>query len=126
MYREIVTTDKAPKAIGPFSQAIRANGFVFCSGQISSDPKSGGLVVGSLTEQTKRIFMNVTEVLLAAGSSLEKVVKVSVFLKDMNDFGEMNTEYGRWFPVNPPARTTVQVARLPLDVDIEIEVIAVQ
>jgi 2-iminobutanoate/2-iminopropanoate deaminase len=99
---------------------------VFCSGQISSDPKSGGLVLGSITDQTKRIFTNVFEVLEAAGSSLEKVVKVSVFLKDMNDFGEMNDEYGKWFPKNPPARTTVQVAKLPLDVGIEIEVIALQ
>jgi len=126
MSREIVATDKAPKAIGPFSQAIKANGFVFCSGQISSDPESGGLVLGSVTKQTKRIFMNVSEVLMAAGSTLEKVVKVSVFLKDMNDFVEMNTEYRKWFPVNPPARTTIQVARLPLDVDIEIEVIGLQ
>ncbi|MHA1904601.1 MAG: RidA family protein [Candidatus Thorarchaeota archaeon] len=126
MTYEVVVTDKAPKAIGPFSQAIRANGLVFCSGQISSDPKSGGLVLGSITDQTKRIFTNVFEVLEAAGSSLEKVVKVSVFLKDMNDFGEMNDEYGKWFPKNPPARTTVQVAKLPLDVGIEIEVIALQ
>ena len=126
MSREVVVTDKAPKAIGPFSQAIKANGLVFCSGQISSDPKSGGLVLGSINDQTKRIFMNISEVLEAAGSSLEKVVKVSVFLKDMKDFGEMNDEYSKWFPKNPPARTTVQVARLPLDVGIEIEVIALQ
>ena len=126
MTHEVVVTDKAPKAIGPFSQAIKANGLVFCSGQISSDPKSGSLVLGSVTDQTKRIFTNISEVLEAAGSSLEKVVKVSVFLKDMKDFSEMNDEYSKWFPKNPPARTTVQVARLPLDVGIEIEVIALQ
>ncbi|MHA1959436.1 MAG: RidA family protein [Candidatus Thorarchaeota archaeon] len=126
MTREIVVTDKAPKAIGPFSQAIKANGLVFCSGQISSDPESGGLVLGSIADQTKQIFMNISELLKAAGSTLEKVVKVSVFLKDMKDFGQMNSEYRNWFPMNPPARTTVQVAKLPLDVDIEIEVIALQ
>ena len=126
MTHEVVVTDKAPKAIGPFSQAIKANGLVFCSGQISSDPESGGLVKGSIADQTKRIFANISEVLEAAGSSLEKVVKVSVFLKNMKDFGEMNDEYSKWFPKNPPARTTVQVARLPLDVGVEIEVIALQ
>ncbi len=126
MFREVITTDKAPKAIGPFSQGINANGFVFCSGQISSDPESGDLVLGSIEEQTERIFMNISEVLIAGGSALEKVVKVTVFLKDMNDFNEMNTEYKKWFPVNPPARTTVQVANLPLNVDIEIDVIALQ
>jgi 2-iminobutanoate/2-iminopropanoate deaminase len=126
MSRDIVVTDKAPKAIGPFSQAIKANGFVFCSGQISSDPESGGLVLGSIADQTKQIFMNISEVLKAAGSALEKVVKVSVFLKDMKDFSQMNNEYRNWFPRNPPARTTVQAAKLPLDVGIEIEVIALQ
>jgi 2-iminobutanoate/2-iminopropanoate deaminase len=103
MTYEIVVTDKAPK-----------------------DPKSGSLVLGSITDQTKRIFTNISEVLEAADSSLEKVVKVSVFLKDMKDFGEMNDEYSKWFSKNPPARTTVQVAGLPLDVGIEIEVIALQ
>ncbi|MHA1948974.1 MAG: RidA family protein [Candidatus Thorarchaeota archaeon] len=126
MSREIVITDKAPKAIGPFSQAIKANGFVFCSGQISSDPESGELVLGPIAEQTKQIFRNISEVLVAGGSALNKVVKVSVFLKDMDKFKEMNSEYSKWFSVNPPARTTVQVARLPLDVDIEIDVIALQ
>lgn len=125
MSREIVVTDKAPKAIGPFSQAIKANGFVFCSGQIPSDPETGGLVLGSITEQTKRIFMNISEVLIAAGSALEQVVKITVFLKDINNFDELNIEYRKWFPVNPPARTTLQVGRLPLDADIEIEAIAI-
>lgn len=125
MPRKIVVTDKAPKAIGPFSQAIKANGFVFCSGQIPSDPETSGLVLGSIREQTKRIFKNISEVLIAAGSALEQVVKVTVFLKDMNNFNEMNAEYQRWFPVNPPARTTVQIAGLPLDAAIEIEAIAI-
>jgi 2-iminobutanoate/2-iminopropanoate deaminase len=121
---ERVSTDKAPKAIGPYSQGIKANGFVFCSGQIPADPVSGELVAGSITEQTKRCLANLKAVIETAGSSMSRVVKVTVFLRDMNDFGEMNTEYKNWFADPPPARAAVQVARLPKDVGIEIEAVA--
>ncbi len=120
-----VTTDRAPKAIGPYSQGIKANGLVFCSGQIPADPASGELVTGTITEQTKQCLTNLKAVIEAAGSSIERVAKVTVFLRDMNDFGEMNEEYKKWFSDPPPARAAVQVARLPKDVGIEIEAIAV-
>jgi len=125
MSREVVTTDNAPKAIGPYSQGIKANGFVFCSGQIPANPATGALITGSITEQTKQALSNVKGVIEAAGSSMDKVVKVTVFLKDMNDFSEMNAEYAKWFTGTPPARAAVEVARLPKDVGIEIEAIAV-
>ncbi|MHA2002888.1 MAG: RidA family protein [Candidatus Thorarchaeota archaeon] len=125
MSREVVSSDKAPKAIGPYSQGIKANGFVFCSGQIPYDREKDEMVSGSITDQTKQSLKNITAVLEAAGSSMDKVVKVSVFLKDMDDFSEMNAEYAKWFSDSPPARAAVQVARLPKDVDIEIEAIAV-
>jgi 2-iminobutanoate/2-iminopropanoate deaminase len=121
---ERVSTDKAPKAIGPYSQGIKANGFVFCSGQIPADPVSGELVTGSITEQTNRCLANLKAVIEAAGSSMSRVAKVTVFLRDMNDFGEMNAEYKNWFADPPPARAAVQVARLPKDVGIEIEAVA--
>jgi 2-iminobutanoate/2-iminopropanoate deaminase len=126
MSREVVSSNKAPKAIGPYSQAIKANGFVFCSGQIPYDRERDEMVAGSITDQTKQALKNIKAVLEAAGSSMDKVVKVSVFLKDMDDFSEMNAEYAKWFGENPPARAAVQVARLPKDVDIEIEAIAIQ
>ncbi|MHA1771039.1 MAG: RidA family protein [Candidatus Thorarchaeota archaeon] len=126
MRRETVSTEKAPKAIGPYSQGVVAGDFVFCSGQIPADPATGELVTGSITKQTHQVLKNVSEVLKAAGSSMSKVVKVTVFLRDMNDFGEMNEEYAKWFPENPPARAAVQVARLPKDVGIEIEAIAIK
>jgi 2-iminobutanoate/2-iminopropanoate deaminase len=125
MTREVIATDDAPKAIGPYSQGIKANGFVFCSGQIPFDPKSGEMVSGSITEQTRQSLSNVKGVIDASGSSMDKVVKVTVFLKDMNDFAEMNAEYAKWFSDKPPARAAVEVARLPKDVDVEIEAIAV-
>ncbi|MFW9849440.1 MAG: RidA family protein [Candidatus Thorarchaeota archaeon] len=125
MAREVVVTDNAPKAIGPYSQGIKANGFVFCSGQIPTNPATGELIIGSITEQTKQSLSNVKGVIEAAGSSMDKVVKVTVFLKDMNDFSEMNAEYAKWFTGTPPARAAVEVARLPKDVGIEIEAIAV-
>ncbi|MFQ5832813.1 MAG: RidA family protein [Candidatus Thorarchaeota archaeon] len=124
MSREIVSTDKAPQAIGPYSQGIKAGGLVFCSGQIPSNPDTGELVLGSITEQTHQVLSNLKSVLKAAGTSLGQVVKVTVFLKDMDEFGEMNSEYAKWFPEEPPARAAVQVARLPKDVGIEIEAIA--
>jgi len=121
---EQVSTDSAPKAIGPYSQGVKANGFVFCSGQIPTNPVTGDLVTGSITDQTRQSLSNIKGVIEAAGSSMEKVVKCTVFLKNMNDFSEMNAEYAKWFSNPPPARAAVEVARLPKDVDIEIEAIA--
>jgi 2-iminobutanoate/2-iminopropanoate deaminase len=119
-----VQTDKAPKAIGPYSQGIIANGFVFCSGQIPIDPATGELNTGSIEDQTRQVLKNVGAVLEAAGSSYDDVVKTSVFLQDMNDFAKMNAVYAEFFKVPNPARAAVQVARLPRDVKIEIEAIA--
>lgn len=121
---EIIATDKAPKAIGPYSQAVRWNGLVFCSGQIPLDPATGSLVEGGIAEQTVRVLENLKAVLEAAGSGLERVLKTTVFLKDMTEFAAMNEVYARYFPSHPPARATVEAARLPRDVRVEIEVIA--
>jgi 2-iminobutanoate/2-iminopropanoate deaminase len=123
--REVIATDQAPKAIGPYSQAIKANGFVFVSGQIPLDPATQQLVAGDVAAQTERVLQNLSGILKAAGSSLERVVKAGVFLKNMSDFAAMNEVYGRYFTQNPPARATVEVARLPKDVLVEIDVIAV-
>lgn len=123
--KEIVSTDKAPGAIGPYSQAIKVNGIVFCSGQIPIDPATGEFAVGGVAEQTEQVLKNLSAVLEAAGTSLDKVVKTTVFLADMNDFGTMNEVYGRYFDSNKPARATVQAARLPRDARVEIECIAV-
>jgi len=125
MKREI-KTDKAPRAIGPYSQAIAANGFVFVSGQIPLDPATGELVGGPIADQARRVLTNVGAVLEAAGTSFDKVVKASVFLQDMNDFAGMNAVYGEFFKAPFPARAAVQVARLPKDVRIEVEVIALE
>lgn len=122
--REVIFTENAPKAIGPYSQAVKAGGFVFVSGQIPVDPSTGELVVGDIKVQTERVLENVKAILKAAGSSLDKVVKATVFLSDMNDFAAMNEVYARYFVSAPPARAAVQVARLPKDVGVEIEVIA--
>jgi 2-iminobutanoate/2-iminopropanoate deaminase len=119
-----VQTDKAPKAIGPYSQGIVAKGFVFVSGQIPIDPATGELNTGSIEEQARQVLKNIGAVLEAAGSSYENVVKATVFLQDMNDFGKMNAVYAEFFKVPCPARAAVQVARLPRDVKIEIEAIA--
>lgn len=124
MKKEIVSTAKAPQAIGPYSQAVRAGGFVFCSGQIPLDPATMTIVEGGIAIQTRRVLQNLSEVLAAAGSSLDRVVKTTVFLKDMNMFAEMNAVYGEFFKSEPPARATVEVARLPKDVLVEIEVVA--
>jgi 2-iminobutanoate/2-iminopropanoate deaminase len=124
--REAVSTPKAPKAIGPYSQAIKANGFIFISGQVAFDPATGNLISGGIQEQTDRVLNNLTAILEAAGSSWEKVVKTTVFLKDMGEFVQMNEVYGRFCKGAPPARSTVEVARLPKDVSVEIEVIALQ
>lgn len=122
--REVILTEKAPRAIGPYSQAVKAGGFVFVSGQIPVDPSTGELVTGDIKAQTERVLENVKAILQAAGSSLEKVVKATVFLSNMNDFAAMNEAYARYFVSTPPARAAVQVARLPKDVGVEIEVIA--
>jgi 2-iminobutanoate/2-iminopropanoate deaminase len=120
---KIVSTDRAPKAIGPYSQAVIANGFVFVSGQVPLDP-TGQIVEGGIAEQTARVLENIKNVLEAAGSSLEQAVKTTVYLKDMGDFAPMNEVYARYFPANPPARATVEAARLPRDVRVEIDCIA--
>lgn len=122
---EIVQTDQAPQAIGPYSQAIKAGGFVFVSGNIPLKP-DGSLVEGSIEEQTHQIFANIKAVLEAAGSSLDKVVKTTVFLKDMDQFGIVNEVYGTYFNTHKPARSTVEAARLPKDVEVEIDVIAME
>lgn len=119
-----VKTEKAPKAIGPFSQAIVTNGLVFVSGQIAIDPSNGELNTGSIEEQTRLVLTNLKAVLEAAGSSMDKAVKCTVFLEDMNDFSKMNAVYSEFFKPPYPARAAVQVARLPKDVKIEIEAIA--
>jgi 2-iminobutanoate/2-iminopropanoate deaminase len=123
--REVVATANAPKAIGPYSQAIRAGGMIFCSGQIALDPVTNQLIEGDVAAQTERVLKNLSAVLWEAGSNLEQVVKTTVFLKSMGDFPAMNEVYGRFFAKQPPARSTVEVARLPKDVLVEIDAIAV-
>jgi 2-iminobutanoate/2-iminopropanoate deaminase len=122
--RTIVATEQAPAAIGPYSQAIVAASLVFCSGQIPLDPASGQIVEGGIESQTRRVLDNLIAVLQAAGSSPEQVVKTTIFLADMNDFATVNTIYAEYFGAEPPARSTVQVARLPRDVRVEVEAIA--
>jgi 2-iminobutanoate/2-iminopropanoate deaminase len=122
--RDVISTNEGPRAIGPYSQAIRANGFVFVSGQVSIDPVTNTLVSGDVGAQTERVLQNLAGILKAAGSSLQKVVRATVFLKNMNDFAAMNEVYGKHFSSQPPARSTVEVARLPKDVLVEIDVIA--
>ena len=123
--KEIVATERAPRAIGPYSQAVRAGNLLFASGQIPIDPATGEFVAGGVGEQTEQVMRNLTAVFEAAGASLGQVVKTTVFLADMNDFTAMNEVYGRFFGENPPARATVQAARLPRDARVEIEAIAV-
>lgn len=122
--KHIVQTDKAPQAIGPYSQAIRAGGFVFASGQIPIDPATGQFVPGGISEQTEQVMKNLAAVLEAAASGLDRIVKTTVFLADMTEFAAMNEVYGRFFQNDPPARATVQAARLPRDAKVEIEAIA--
>ena len=124
MSKQVISTDKAPGAVGPYSQAIVANGMVFTAGQVPLIPGTKNLVEGGIQEQTQQALENVKAVLQAAGTSLDKVVKATVFLKDMNDFAAMNEIYATFFTENPPARSAVEVARLPLDAMVEIEVIA--
>ena len=122
--REVIATDDGPTAIGPYSQAIKANGFLFLSGQIALDPATQQLISGDVAAQTERVLKNLSGILTAAGSSLPQVVKTTVFLKNMSDFAAMNEVYGRYFGQAPPARSTVEAARLPKDVLVEIDVIA--
>ncbi|MBA3914235.1 MAG: RidA family protein [Acidobacteriales bacterium] len=124
--RDVISTPDAPQAIGPYSQAIRANGLVFTSGQIAIDPATQQVIGGDVAAQTERVFRNLAAILKAAGTSLDNVVRTTVFLKSMNDFAAMNEVYGRYFQSTPPARSTVEVARLPKDVLVEIDVIALQ
>jgi 2-iminobutanoate/2-iminopropanoate deaminase len=123
--KEIISTENAPRAIGPYSQAVRAGALVFASGQIPIDPRTGEFVSGGVPEQTEQVLKNLSAVLEAAGAGLDQVVKTTVFLADMDDFGAMNDVYGRFFSKNPPARATVQAARLPRDARVEIEALAV-
>ena len=122
--RDVIVTKDGPAAIGPYSQAIRANGLVFVSGQIALDPVTNTLVTGDVAFQTDRVIKNLSGLLKASGTSLEKVVRATVFLKNMSDFAAMNEVYGTYFHTAPPARSTVEVARLPKDVLVEIDVIA--
>ena len=122
--KDIVLTDKGPKPIGPYSQAVKSNGFLFASGQVALDPRTNEFIGGDIRQQTERAMENIKAVVEAAGSNLHHVVKSTVFLKDMNDFAAMNEAYGKYFAAAPPARSTVQVARLPKDALVEIEVIA--
>jgi 2-iminobutanoate/2-iminopropanoate deaminase len=124
--RQVISTNDGPKAIGPYSQAIKANGFVFVSGQVAIDPTNQQIISGDVAAQTDRVLKNLSGILKAAGSSLEKVVRSTVFLKNMGDFAAMNEVYGKYFTATPPARSTVEVARLPKDVLIEIDVIALE
>jgi 2-iminobutanoate/2-iminopropanoate deaminase len=122
--REVVATKDAPQAIGPYSQAIKANGFIFTSGQIAFDPATNQIIQGDIGAQTERVLKNLEAILKAAGSGLERVVRTTVFLKNMGDFAAMNEVYARFWKSAPPARSTVEVARGPRDVVVEIDVIA--
>lgn len=124
MHRVVISTESAPAAIGPYSQAIAVGDFIFLSGQLPIDPATGQIVEGDIPAMTRQIFRNIETVLAAAGSSLAKIVKTTVFMADLADFQAMNGAYAEFFPENPPARSTVQVARLPRDARLEIEVVA--
>ncbi|MCS7026295.1 MAG: RidA family protein [Bryobacteraceae bacterium] len=121
--KEIISCSGAPKAIGPYSQAVVYNGLVYVSGQIPLDPETGQLVGGDIAAQTHRVLRNLKAILEAAGSSLEQVLKTTVFLQDLNEFAAMNEVYAEYFPAHPPARATVEVRRLPRDVKVEIEAV---
>jgi len=123
--REAIATDRAPQAIGPYSQAVRAGNQIYCSGQIPIDPATGAIIDGDIAVQTRQVLTNLSKVLEAAGASLDHVVKTTVYLADMNDFAAMNAVYGTFFSSPAPARSTVQAARLPRDARVEIDVIAV-
>ena len=122
--KEVISTEKGPKAIGPYSQAIKAGGFVFISGQVAFDPATSQIVEGDVARQTARVLDNLKAIAEAAGTSLDKAVKATVYLRDMGEFAAMNEVYAKYFAANPPARATVEVARLPRDVRVEIDLIA--
>jgi 2-iminobutanoate/2-iminopropanoate deaminase len=124
MSRTVISTNEAPAAIGPYAQAIRANGFLFTAGQIPLDPATGEIVAGDVTAQATRVLENLRAVLAAGGSSFDRVVKTTMFLADLNDFAAVNAVYATYFPSAPPARSTIQVARLPRDARVEIELVA--
>ena len=124
--KNIIKTDHAPKAIGPYSQAVEANGFVFVSGQIPLDPRTGNIAAGDIREQTKRVMENGKAILAAAGCAMSNVVKSTIYLKNIGDFAGVNEIYGSYFPADPPARATVEVSRLPKDVAVEMDFIAVK
>ena len=124
--KTVITTDAGGRPVGPYSQAVRANGLIYLSGQIPADPETGAIVDGAIAAQTDRVLRNVAAILTAAGSSMDKVVRCTVFLMNMNDFGSMNEVYATFFRENPPARTTVAVAQLPKDALIEIQATAVE
>lgn len=123
--REVISTSDAPRSIGPFSQAIRAGGFVFVSGQVAFDPATMKVIDGDVSAQTEQTLKNIAAILAGAGLTLANVVRCSVYLRNMNDFAAMNAVYARHFPSDPPARTTIEVSRLPADVAIEIDCVAV-
>ena len=122
--REVISTQDAPQAIGPYSQAIRAQGLIFTSGQVAIDPATQQVIAGDVSAQTDRVLKNLDAILQASGSTMDKVLRCTVFLNNMGDFAAMNEVYGRYFKQSPPARSTVEVARLPKDVLVEIDVIA--
>ncbi len=124
--KRIITTENAPKAIGPYSQAVEANGLVLVSGQIALDPRTGTVVEGDIKAQTKRVMENGKAILATAGCGMEKVVKTTIYLKSIADFAAVNEVYGSYFPSDPPARATVEVSRLPKDVAVEIDFIAIK
>lgn len=124
MGKKVIQTEKAPKAIGPYSQAIQAGNFLFLSGQIPLDPKTGELVKGDIRKQTQQVLENIKGVLESQGLGMEDIVKVTIFLKDIGNFNQVNEVYATYFPSSPPARSTVEVTKLPRDADIEIEAIA--
>ena len=121
--KEVIATEKGPKAIGPYSQAIKANGFIYTAGQIPFDPVTGQIIEGDVAAQTARVFDNLKAIVEAAGSTLDKTVKATVYLKDMNDFAAMNEVYARYMLKDAPARSTVEVSRLPRDVRVEIDLV---
>ncbi|MGA8366355.1 MAG: RidA family protein [Candidatus Acidiferrales bacterium] len=122
--KEIITTEKGPKAIGPYSQAVKANGFIFTAGQVALDPATGQMAQGGIAAEAARVLENLKAVVEAGGSSLGQAIKVTVYLKDMNDFAAMNEVYARYFSANPPARSTIEAARLPRDARVEMDLIA--
>lgn len=124
--KKVIKTDKAPAPVGPYSQGIIAGNFIFVSGQVPLDPKTGKMVEGTISQQTEQVLMNIQAVLEAAGASLKDVVKCTVYIKDMNTFSEMNQKFAEFFKDNPPARAAIEAARLPRDVGVEIEAIAIK